>query len=214
MKIGVICEGHTDRAVITNILKGLKGFDSSQIVALRPDYSRDETDLANLPVDSFGTWSVVKEECENKQKISKFLAFEGQDIIIIHIDSAESDEFGVTKPIKNSEYSTNLRSAIVSKINEWLEGQFQEGIIYAVAIEEIEAWILTIYQKRDSSTSASPKEKLKWILSKMDIKYDQNYDNFLVISDAFSKKKNFSKEQYTKYNKSLEEFCNEVERKI
>jgi len=87
MKIGVICEGHTDRAVIRNILKGLKGIDSSQIVPLRPDYSVDETDLSKMPADAFSNWSIVKAECENRNKIDRFLSIEDHDFVIIHIDS-------------------------------------------------------------------------------------------------------------------------------
>lgn len=214
MKIGLICEGHTDRAVITNILKGLKDFDTSQIVALRPEYSKDETDLADVPADKFSNWSVVKEECENKQKISRFLAIEDQDTIIIQIDSAESDEYNVARPIKNENYATNLREAVVTKINEWLGGKFQDEIIYAISIEEIEAWILTIYEKRDSANSADPKSKLRRILSRKNIRFSQNYDSFMIISDPFSRKRNFIRERFTSYNKSLKEFCEEVERKL
>ncbi len=215
MKIGVICEGHTDRVVIGNILKGYKGIDLSQIVPLRPDYSRDETDLAEIPADSFSNWTIVKKECENRIKIRKFLSIEGQDIVIVHIDSAESDEYGVSKPlIKDANYSINLRAKIVTKINEWLDGQFQDKIIYAIAIEETEAWILTIYEKRDSSKSAKPKEKLKRVLSSLGINYSHTPEDFKIISDKFTKKKNFSKGKFFSYNASLEEFCNEIENKL
>jgi DNA modification methylase len=215
MKIGVICEGHTDRVVIANILKGYKGIDSSQIVPLRPNYSRDETDLAEIPTDSFSNWTIVKKECENRIKIEKFLSIEGQNNIIVHIDSAESNEYGVTRPVvKDANYAIILRARIVTKINEWLDGQFQNEIIYAVAIEETEAWILTIYDKRDSSLSAKPKEKLKRVLSAKKINYSHTPEDFKIISDMFTKKKNFSKEKFFLFNKSLEEFCIEVENKI
>lgn len=215
MKVGVICEGHTDRAVITNILKGVKGLDSSNIIPLRPEDSLDETDLANIPVDQFSNWTLVKKECETKQKLNRFLSLEGQDVVVIHIDSAESDEYGVTKPIKDKYYSTNLRAAIISKMKEWLGDDFSDDeIIYAVAVEETEAWVLTIYEKRESSTSADPKRKLRQVLSKKGIKYSQNYNDFLWISDALSKKKKYAKERFLSYNQSLKEFCIEVENKL
>ena len=214
MKIGVICEGHTDRAVISKILKGLKGIDSSQIVPLRPDYSRDETDLAVNPVDSFCSWTNVREECLNREKISRFLSNEDQGIIIIQVDSAESHEFGVTKPEKNQNYSSVLRQRIIEKINEWLDNEFLDETIYAVAIEETEAWILTIYESRDSTTSADPKARLKRILSKKGVKYTHNLEGFSDISDKFSKRKNFAKEKYLTFNQSLADFCQEVEDKL
>ena len=214
MKIGVICEGPTDRVVIGNILKGLKNIDSAQIVSLRPNYSKDETDLADIPADAFSNWSIVKEECENRIKISKFLSIEGQDIVIIHIDSAESDEYGVSKPFKDANYAITLRANIVTKINEWLDNQFQNEIIYAIAVEETDAWILTIYEPRDSSTSADPKAKLKRVLSRLGINYSHTPEDFIFISDPFTKKKNFSKGKYLSFNNSLEEFCTEINNKL
>lgn len=214
MKIGVICEGHTDRAVIRNILKGLKGVDSSQIVPLRPDYSVDETDLSQMTVDNYSNWSLVKAECENQVKIDRFLSVEGHDFVIIHIDADCSDEYGVPKPVKDANYSEKMRGAIIAKINEWLGNDFQDQILYAVAIEETEAWILTIYDKKDSTQSADPKAKLKRSLSKMGIKYDHTHAGFYKISEKFSKKKHFKKEKFRDYNKSLDDFCQEVEDKL
>jgi len=214
MKIGVICEGHTDRAVIRNILKGLKGIDSAQIVPLRPDYSFDETDLSQLSSDNFSNWSLVKAECENREKIDRFLSIEDQDFVIIHIDADCSDEYGVQKPVKNSEYSEKMREAIIVKINEWLDNNFQDQILFAVAIEETEAWILTIYDKKDSTKSADPKAKLKQVLSKKGIKYDHTHAGFYEISEKFSKNKFFKKEKFRDRNKSLDDFCNEVEDKL
>ncbi len=215
MKIGVICEGHTDRAVITNILKGLKGLDSADIIPLRPENSLDETDLANIPPDQFSNWLAVKEECETKTKLNRFLSFEGQDAVVIHIDSAESDEYGVAKPVKDKNYSTNLRTDIISKMNEWLNGEFTENeIIYAIAIEETEAWVLTIYEKRNSSTSADPKSRLKRVLSKERVKYSQDYNDFLWISDPLSNRKKIMKGNFLSYNESLKAFCEEIDNKL
>lgn len=212
MKIGVICEGHTDRAVIRNILKGLKGIDSSQVIALRPDYSVDETDLFHLQPDTFSNWSAVKEECENQLKISQFLSIQGHDFIIIHIDADKSHEYGVPKPSKkDASYADIVRTSIVSKINEWLGNCFQNQILFAIAIEETEAWILTIYDKKNSIKSADPKEALKKKLSRVGIFYKQTHADFFVLSEKFSKKKNFQKEHYLTYNRSLEAFCEEVE---
>ena len=214
MRVGVICEGHTDRAVIVNVLKGIKSLDSSDIVAIRPVDDYDETDLANIPKDQFSTWSVVKRECEDREKIRNFLSIEGQENIVIHFDSCESDDFGVGKPTKDDNYAMNLRASVVAKMDEWLEGEFIDEIIHAVAVEEIEAWVLTIYEKRDSSTSATPKEKLKRVLRQQGITYSHDYNGFLEISKPFAKAKNFKKGNYRSYNSSLNEFCDEVEAKI
>ena len=214
MNIGVICEGHTDRVVIENILKGLKDIDSSQIIPLRPQSDFDETDLAAMPVDSFGGWGAVKEECESRTKIDEFLSLEGNDHIIIHIDSAESDDYGVSKPVKNTTYSRELRSKIVAKINEWLNGLSSDNVLYAIAIEETEAWILTIYDERNSTTSADPKAKLKRVLRQKGITYTHSPRDFKNISSAFSKKRTFKRLNCLTNNQSLSDFCDEVNLKV
>lgn len=214
MKIGVICEGHTDRAVIRNILKGLKDVDSSQLVALRPDYSVDETDLSQMNPSNFSNWSLVKSECENQEKIAKFLSIEGHDFVIVHIDADRSDEYGVPKPVKDDNYSDKMRYGIVSEINKWLGNNYQEHILYAVAIEETEAWILTLFEKKNSTDRTDPKLTLKRKLSRIGIKYSQTHADFDKISEGFKKKKNYKKGKYRSYNKSLDDFCQEVEDKL
>ncbi|WP_405610928.1 hypothetical protein [Polaribacter sp. Asnod1-A03] len=214
MKIGIICEGHTDRAVIQNILKGLKGIDSSEIAALRPDLSVDETDRSQMSEDNFSNWSLVKSECENQEKIDRFLSIEGNDFVVIQIDADMSDEYGVPKPIKDANYSDKMRNSIIIKIDEWLDNNYKDHILYAIALEETEAWILTIYDTKDSTKSADPKAKLKRTLSKMSISYSQTHSGFSDISKKFSKEKNFTKGKFRDYNKSLDEFCKEIEQKI
>lgn len=214
MKIGVICEGHTDRAVIENILKGLRGVDSCDLIPIRPQSDFDETDISKLPPNSFGGWDAVRHECQNQMKIREFLSIEGQDFIVIHLDSAEANQYHVTKPSKDAQYSTNLRNLIVQKIDEWLIGIEPKPILYAIAIEEIEAWILTIYERKDSSVSADPKARLSRTLARLSENYDHNYDGFKKISKPFTKHKNYAKHKYLEYNASLNAFCKEVLEKI
>ena len=183
MKIGVISEGHADRAVITNVIAGLTGIDPSQIEAIRPIDNYDETDKAILDPKSFGGWTAVKEECEKREMIDLFLAIEGQDFIAIHIDTAEAESYGIKRPDKNApNYCEILRELLVQQINIWLKEDLASQVLYAIAIEEIEAWILTIYDQQDSTRSAKPKEKLSKILGKKEIKSTSDYDNFLEIS--------------------------------
>lgn len=214
MNIGVICEGNTDRAVLENILKGIKDIDSSQIVAIRPQSDFDETDLANLSEDTFGGWNAVKSECEKRDKIDEFLSLEGNDFVVIQIDSAESDQYGVSKPVKDKDYSRIHRADIIKKIDYWLHSNYSTNLLYAIAIEETEAWILTIYENRDSTSSADPKAKLKRVLSRLGVQYSHSPKDFKKISSKFAKKRNYSKFNYFTNNQSLKDFCDEVELKI
>lgn len=214
MKIGVISEGHADRAVIENILKGLTKLDSSDIIALRPIYNLDETDKAHRSALTFSTWSVIKEECEERELIDGFLSIEDQDFVVIHIDTAEADQYGIIRPVKSSTYCEDLRSLVVDEINSWLKDDISDQILYAIAIEEIDAWVLTIYDKRDSTSSTSPKEKLSWILGKNSVNSTSSYDNYLKLSKPLSKNKEIKKEKFLDYNCSLNAFFEEIKTKV
>jgi len=216
MKIGIISEGHADRAVITNIITGLTGFDKNNIVALRPIYyTKDETDKALINKKTYSTWSVVKQECEERELIDGFLAFEGQDFVVIHIDSAEADLYGIKKPDrKNGDYCKELRILVIDQINTWLDKEMSNDILYAVAIEEIDAWILPIYEKKDSTLSPNPKERLSRVLGKKGINSTSNYDNYLYISQQLSKAKEIKKGNYLDLNYSLNAFFDEVKTKV
>lgn len=215
MKIGVISEGHADRAVIENIIVGLTGLDRNDIEAIRPIYNTDETDKALISTKTFSTWSVVKEECEKRELIDGFLAFEGQDFIVIHIDTAEAELYGILRPEKKSKtYCEDLRGLVIQQINKWLKQDLSAEILYAVAIEETDAWILTIYDQNDSTSSAKPKEKLSRVLGKKGIDSSSNYDNFLSISKPLSKEKQIKQGDFLSYNCSLNAFFEEVKSKV
>jgi hypothetical protein len=215
MRIGVISEGHADRAVVTNIIAGITGIDKSEIEALRPTYSLDETDKALVDPNTFSTWSVVREECQKRQLIDGFLAFEGQDFVVIHIDTAEADQYGIDRPDKRTDsYCEELRKLVIQQINTWLNKDLSDSILYAVAIEEIDAWILTIYDRKDSTITAKPKEKLGRVLRKQGINSISNYANYLVISTPLSKTKEINKKKFLNYNYSLKAFYEEVELKV
>lgn len=215
MRIGVICEGGADRAVITNILTGLTGIDSSDIEPLRPIDKKDATDKAASDPLTFGGWTAVKEECETRKQIDEFLSLEGQDYIVIHLDTAEAEQYGVTRPDKSKQdYCLELRKRVIAQINNWLKEDLSKELLYAVAIEETDAWVLTIYDKKDSINAAKPKEKLGNILSKSRIDSTSNYANYLVISKSLSKSKEIKKEKFLAYNCSLKAFFEEVETKV
>ncbi|HZV70407.1 MAG TPA: hypothetical protein VFG10_12715 [Saprospiraceae bacterium] len=215
MKIGVISEGHSDRAVIVNILIGLTGLDLSDISPIRPKYKLDETDLAHLPENTFGSWTLVRKECIERESIDKFLSIEGQDFVVIHMDTAEADEYGIDRPSKKSEdYCLNLRASVIAKINSWFGENISSKILYAIAIEEINAWILTIYENKDSSKPLKAKEKLNTLLKKKGLSTTSTFDNYLKLSKPFAKKKTIKTRNYLLFNHSLEEFHNEITQKV
>ena len=222
MYIGIIAEGKSDLSVIKNILKGKLNIDSSDLQYLQPDMEYDETDLYNMQSKNFSNWELVKNTCIEKKRLSDFFSIEENRYIIIQIDTAEAEEknYEVMRPVKhnNPNYSAELRKNVVSKINEWLDNQFQGQIFYAIAIEEIEAWVMTIYSnmKTDTARYSDPKIELNKILNRKMSKKEKkllSIGNELIKFDKLSKKfknrKNLN--TYMRLNKSLEIFCKSLE---
>lgn len=215
MKIGIISEGHSDRAVITNILLGLTGLDISNIEAIRPIYNLDETDKAHVDPLTFSSWSIVKNECEKRELIDGFLAFEGQDFVVIHLDTAEAEEYGIKRPDKRANnYCEELRQTVVQQIDSWLNKNIENEILHAVAIEETEAWLLTLFEQRNSISAAKPKEKLSRILKSQKIDSTIDFDNYLIISKPLSKTKEIVKGKFLTNNCSLNAFYEEIKEKV
>ncbi|MFN8576327.1 MAG: hypothetical protein U0354_05675 [Candidatus Sericytochromatia bacterium] len=230
MRFGIISEGKSDQAVLTNILKGLLDIDKSNILYIQPENYLDETDL-NSPkylknIKSFSNWELVKYECQSKLKIFDFLnnSIDDKKIIIIQIDSAECDlkNYDVERPTKEQKenYVFELRDRISKKIDEWISEDIN-NLIYAICVEETDAWILSIYtnDNKDTGLIIDPKKNLDEILkvklskSKLNIINNLNsFESYFEKSKEFRKYKNLKK--FSLKNKSLDVFCNILESKV
>jgi hypothetical protein len=220
MVIGIIAEGTEDQAVIKNIIKGIsKSLDLEiDVRSIRPDLKQDETDKYQNQ-QTIGTFQGVKNACigidGEREDFEKFFFLEDSVFMTLQLDTAEieNQDFKFIRPNKNNNlnYSTELRNKVIELIDGWLENNYKNELLYAIAIEELEAWCLTIYEKKDSSISANPKNQLMRILSKKNIKIDGNNraNSFeQKVTKEFRKFKKLN--EFMLYNKSLETFVNEV----
>lgn len=220
MQIGIISEGHSDRAVIANLFTAATGIDRSSLKSLRPILKTDATDRAAAKDQlEFSNWTLVRKECLERELIDEFLSLEGNDYIIIHLDTAEAEEYEVRRPIKDKNYALNLRTIVVEKIQEWLKvkgwpkGIDPNSVLYAVAVEETESWLLCIYwNSKDTSSSVKPKEKLNHILSQKKIDSSIDYQNYIELSKLFAKHRDIIKGRYLDRNASLALFYAELQR--
>jgi hypothetical protein len=220
MVIGIIAEGTEDQAVIKNIIKGIsKSLDLEiDVRSIRPDLKQDETDK-HQNQQTIGTFQGVKNACigidGEREDFEKFFFLEDSVFMTVQLDTAEieNQDFKFIRPNKNNNlnYSTELRNKVIELIDGWLENNYKNELLYAIAIEELEAWCLTIYEKKDSSISANPKNQLMRILSKRNIKIDGNNraNSFeQKVTKGFRKFKKLN--EFMLYNESLEMFVNEV----
>lgn len=170
MRIGIIAEGRGDLAVISNILRGRLGIDFEDIQFLRPQYALDETDLHAMSEAQHSNWGLVKKECTTGSLLEEFLdsPIDEERLVVIHIDTAEAElpGYDVTRPQRAAQDSAlELHRRVVAKLDEWLAGRKSDQFHYAIAVEETEAWILTLYQKKETSTVRDPKKALQKELS-------------------------------------------------
>jgi len=210
MKIGIISEGKGDLGVIDNILKGITNLDTSNFKHIRPSDDLDETDLA-LGDKTRSTWSLVKEECISGDAISSFFKLENSKYVVIHIDTDRAQDFEVNIPTRDENFCEVVRERVIEKINSWLDGRFPDCVFYAVAIEEIEAWLLTIYKpKKESSLQPNPKKALEFVLGKKGIDTTSSYNNYRQLSKPFLKEKEILVGKFLDYNCSLRLFYEEI----
>ncbi|MEA2042350.1 MAG: hypothetical protein U9N85_07340 [Bacteroidota bacterium] len=225
--ISIISEGLEDQGVLISILKAF-GFDRSEIRLIRPGLSKDENDLHN-DLQTIGTFQGVKNSCVGKNNkrpdFEKALFFHNCNTIVIQLNTAEIEEhdFPFIKPQKqgNLNYSTELREKVILLINSWLDNNYTDNILYAIAIEEIEAWCLTIFEE-DTVNSANPKTKLHRYLNRNDLTYRKlklnQSKHKCEYFETFTKKKGFHKikklKQFAEQNQSLDDFLISVKQRF
>lgn len=223
MRVGIISEGRSDAAVLTNILKGQLNIDRSNISYLVPELEYDETTLHQMRLEQFSNWTIVKQNCENRNKISEFFDFVFDDrILIVHIDSDMRNEVGfeVTEPaeIKTIDDICLLRQNIIQKFKEWLNNEYSDKTVFAVAIQEIDSWILAIHSNKETGFSPNAKERLKRVLNdpsfpkrekeKIFALEDNKFKQYELMSSDFRKKKTLIKS--SRNNLSLRLFLEDL----
>lgn len=228
IRIGVIAEGKGDIAVIETIVEAVCGLE---IVSLPPSLRFDATRkndpeyIREYNEGTHGGKSRIKTYCEEGTEFKKFAAVnpDAHIIFILHLDTAEIEEnpyWGIHRPLKPQakdkldEYAEQLCAAVIEKMKEWLNGHLDNyQFIFAIAVEEIDAWVLTLYENTNTVKYGDPKERLDRIPKKL----SKDEKNELSISEArkmsvlsknFKELKNIKKgEIYLNRNISLRRFC-------
>ncbi len=220
MRAGIIAEGKSDLAILTNILKGALGINQSDVQYLVPELEYDETDLAQMRIEQFSNWSIVKKTCQNGNASRSFFgSIDDQRFLVIHIDTAERLEIGfeVLQPQKEKvpSYVSQVRESVSLKLREWLNEHFNERTIFAVAVEETEAWVIPIFDTTAKETGfyPNPKERLARLIAhptafsdkerKRIFQMDEFYRH-LELSSPLRKSKNLG--MYAEKNESLKIF--------
>lgn len=175
--IGIIAEGAEDIGFLRVILQAFQ-FDKSEVIAIRPQLATDATDR-HINTQTIGTFQGVKNSCKGVDNVRPDFeqAFSIVDFkhMVIHLDTAEIDIQGVSfcrpNKIQNPEYSKELRELIINEINEWLNNNYSDQLLYAITIEEIEAWCLAGLLSHSTNHMLNLKHKLATELDRKNMSY-------------------------------------------
>lgn len=222
MRIGIIAEGFADANVIKVIVKKLLGYDGADMRVLRPEEAFDETDLQAM---NFSNWQLVLESCKDGEFLGAFFdSLEGDAILIVHVDTAERGQAGYdvnepqrTKGVDYATYSEQLRQNVIQKINALIAEPYREKVVYAIAIEETDAWLIPLFENKtgDTASHVRAKETLANLIS-ADKKLKKAFvDTEHKSLDYVKLGKELTKElrRCRGRNKSLDLFCVDIESK-
>ena len=222
MRIGIIAEGFADANVIKAIVKKLLGYDGADMRVLRPEEAFDETDLQAM---NFSNWQLVLESCKDGEFLGAFFdSLEGDAILIVHVDTAERGQAGYdvnepqrTKGVDYATYSEQLRQNVIQKINALIAEPYREKVVYAIAIEETDAWLIPLFENKtgDTASHVRAKETLANLIS-ADKKLKKAFvDTEHKSLDYVKLGKELTKElrRCRRRNKSLDLFCVDIESK-
>lgn len=167
MQVGVVAEGWADIAVIRCVLKGALGVDGSDVLPIRPELQSDETDRNAPDARTFSNWQIVLEECREWSEIERFLSIELGRIVVVQIDTAECElaGFDVVRPDRSiAGYVDELCDRVEAKLREVSGDRDRSSVVFAVAVEEVDAWLLAHYlpskNANDTGLLPNPKQRL------------------------------------------------------
>lgn len=219
MKIGIIAEGWADVEIIRAILGRLAGLDRSDMISIRPEEQKDETDLN---AKNFSNWYLVLEECKREETLIRFFdAFDEERYLVVQIDTAERGEVGydVVAPLRTGNmdwkcYCQVLRLNVLEKIKGQIAERYRDRILCAICIEETDAWLIPLFEqvKGDTASKANPKEYLQKLVGGNKKYIAANKKSLDYVAMGKLLKKNLK--QCRLGNESLNLFCLEVEEKL
>jgi len=209
LKFGVIAEGASDQRVIENILLGY--------------FQNEEEEPAINPVQPLpatpGGWTLVFESLK-RGEAQKALQF--NDYLVIHIDTDVQEEkgFDVSRREGGMELKPLVRvNRVIERLRKEIDPAFyQENInkiLFAVAIDTIECWLLPLLyedKKSEKTTGCLKAANLRLRkngrdgLSAGEEKFPKAYDH---ASRDFRKRKTLM--DYRGKNPGLEHFINQLD---
>ncbi len=206
---GIISEGVTDQIVLENVLFGFINDKNLPVTRLQPKENES------------GNWDKVFKYCESPEFKS---AFTFLDFIIIQIDTDFMARGEVSLKYKIDINALSVEEVVLAFRDKFIEligadfyNNFEQQIIFAISVNELECWFLPIYfdgQKNKASKTMGCIGTLNKVLPQrvgffIDHKKTEYYE---TLTKPFRKRKKLLKA--AKQNPSFQLFIKELEGKI
>jgi len=205
--IGLVCEGKTDQILLERILSTWTQNPNLRINRLHPK------------TDESGGWSKVLKYCESEDFKDVFTQ---NDFIVIQIDTdfMSGDSVGEKyridlKDLTGKETVNAFRVKIVELIGEEFYGEYSNRIIFAIAINEIECWLLPVYfSDKKAAKNVNCIDTLNTVLLQKEGFYIDAKDDvyYRKLAKNFRKKKDIQK--YAKRQESFQLFIDNLQSTI
>lgn len=206
---GIVSEGVTDFAVLENILFGITGNKDLEINPLQPKPSEA------------GNWDKVFKYCQSSDFKA---AFAYCDFVIIQIDTDFMHTGEVPAAYKIDLHNLSVEEIIrafqekfISLISNDFYQEYQNQVIFAISVNEIECWLLPIYfenQKQKAEKVSNCIKTLNEVLPQKEGFYihEKKVNQYEKMSKPFRKLKDL--QRFAAKNPSFALFLNEIEQKI
>ena len=208
----LVTEGLTEQIVIENILFGF--FDDPDISVNPLQPLRDETDR-NRTI-SPGNWHQVLEYCASERFRG---AFQFNDYVIVQIDTDVAADYGISdRDEEGNELSVEdiierVKTALIVRIGQGFYETYSRRIIFAVAVQSIECWLLPLlFSDNKRAKTSNCLRTLNQGLARsrnftIDAKRPDYYD---TISSEYIKRKKLM--AVYRFNPSLKIFVDDIEK--
>jgi hypothetical protein len=215
---GLISEGITDQIVIENILIGLLNDDDFSVDPLQPARDATDEDLAT----NHGNWHKVFEYCQTQRFKDAVL---NMDFVIIQIDAdifktqqlPPIYQVALTPNISPDEAVTSIKEKIIDLIDRDFYLNNRQKIIFAIAVDAIECWLLPIYYQNQVAKASKTTGCLKSLNEKLSkdegFTIDKKAPKYYRIASKKYQKHKDSKKLYA-LNPSLRVFIKDVQQII
>jgi hypothetical protein len=214
-QFGLIGEGVTDQIIINAIL--FSYFPDPDLLVTNLQPLRDET---HKDLSTNGNWDKVLEYCGSEVFRD---AFQALDYIVIQIDSDVFSSGEVPAKYRNVLLTGNDYQTVIDKIKEFLiesigdnfYTKFKERIIFAIAVDSIECWLLPLYYPNEPKKAG----KITGCISTLNQALSKEKDGFYIneknTRDYYKMVKGFNKkprdfQNCVKLNPSLHVFVSSL----